>query len=153
MCPEYVCGQISSTADDALYQRNTRHTTHLKDFPQSVVITREGHPFEGQALQALGKSKRDDRAHLLIELPDQSRSLIPVDWTNWSENSAQTVLKTVPRSTAAPTLATISALLHTRVIVDALLTRSCALEEPDNAATPSISGNALSSRGGVGTTR
>ena len=136
----------NESANHAGYdQRNTRHTTHLKDFPQPVVITRKGHPFEGEALQALGKSKRNERAHLLIELPDQSRSLIPVDWTSWSDDTDNSVVDAIAQSAATPTLATIDALLHTRVIVDALLTRSRAHEGPDNAATPPICGNTLSS--------
>ena len=136
---------MSSIQREVSCRRTTRHTTHLKDFPQSVVITRKGHPFEGQALQALGKSKRRNRAHLLIELPDQSRTLIPVDWTDWSCGDERTAANAAPRPVSAPALATIDALLHTRVIVDALLTRSRAPEESDNAATPSISGNEQSS--------
>lgn len=42
----------------------------------------EHHLFEGQALKLLGWSHRSGRLHLLPILPDESRSLIPAEWTD-----------------------------------------------------------------------
>jgi len=64
--------------------------------------------------------------HLLLVLPDGSRSLIPAAWTD---------LRTTPDKAAAVTtrpqasLASISQLLHTRTIVDALVRQRKASEQ------------------------
>jgi len=52
------------------------------NFPRSVTILRERHPFEGRVLQALGAVHRRGVALLLVVLPDGSRSLIPAGWTD-----------------------------------------------------------------------
>src|SRR5260364_62238 len=69
-----------------------RQTTPLEDIPESAVITRVGHSFEGQRLQIIRRQLRAGRPHLLLLLPDQSRGLIPVDWTDYTDAvSARTV--------------------------------------------------------------
>jgi hypothetical protein len=63
--------------------------------------------------------------HLLLVLPDGSRSLIPASWTD-----LEMVPDKVPTITGplAP-IASLSQLLHTRTIVDALLRRREASKE------------------------
>jgi len=60
---------------------------------------------------------RQGRAHLLLVLPDGSRSLIPAEWTDL-QSSAQ---PSVADLTTGLRLAPLSELLHARSIVDALL--------------------------------
>ena len=89
-------------------------------------IVRPKHPLEGQTLGVLGWSHRQRHLHLLLVLPDGSRSLIPAAWTD---------LSTVPDKAAAATtgpqaaLALVSQLLHTRTIVDALVRRGEASDQ------------------------
>ncbi|WP_369797771.1 DUF5372 family protein, partial [Cupriavidus sp. UYPR2.512] len=50
-------------------------------------MTRSGHPFEGRRLQVISRRQRAGRLHLLLTLPDQSRGLIPADWTDFAAGS------------------------------------------------------------------
>jgi Family of unknown function (DUF5372) len=47
-----------------------------------VRVIRPRHPLEGQALALLGWSHLQGQLHLLLVLPDGSRSLIPAAWTD-----------------------------------------------------------------------
>ena len=101
------------------YRTNIRHTTHrhLDGYPEQVRVIRPRHPLEGQVLAVLGWSHRQGQLRLLLVLPDGSRSLIPASWTD---------LKTVSdKATTGPqaSIASLGQLLHTRIIVDALLRR------------------------------
>ena len=78
------------------------------------------HPLEGQVLTVLGWSHRHGQLHLLLVLPDGSRSLIPAAWTNLTEAPDKAPVATTGSHSA---LASINQLLHTRTIVDALLRR------------------------------
>jgi hypothetical protein len=48
-------------------------------FPDSVIITREGHPFEGCVLGVIGSIRRRGVLFALACLPDGSRALIPAN--------------------------------------------------------------------------
>ena len=54
-----------------------------------MTITRERHPFEGRTL-AVNKQYQQRRGvtHLLVILPDGSRSLVPAAWTDWGNTEA-----------------------------------------------------------------
>ncbi|WP_410054256.1 hypothetical protein [Cupriavidus sp. BIC8F] len=72
--------------------------------------------------------------HLLLTLPDQSRGLIPADWTDFPAASGS-----VPTATGAPTsdaLGSIADLLHARLIIDALLRHT--EQESNNATEPTL---------------
>jgi hypothetical protein len=101
------------------YQRTPRHTTHLKDLPERVRITRPQHPFDGKALAVFGRRRYQGKPHLILILPDGSRSLIPTEWTDFDSST--------PDSLALPKqnthLGFVTDLLHTRSVVDALLHR------------------------------
>src|SRR5262249_53515589 len=60
-------------------------TTHHRDFPDSVIITRERHPFEGCTLAVIGSIRRRGVLFVQACLPDGSRALIPARWTDWDE--------------------------------------------------------------------
>ena len=83
-----------------------------------MTIVRRCHPFEGQALEILGRTHRRGNLHLVLVLPDGTRSLVPAAWTD---------LHGTPEAQAADpqtaTLASIEQLLHTRALVDALQRR------------------------------
>ena len=81
-------------------------------------IIRPRHPLEGQALAVLGWSHRQGQLHLLLVLPDGSRSLIPSCWTDLETAHGQ-----ASAATSSPALGSLSQLLQTRTIVDALLRR------------------------------
>ena len=132
------------------YRRKPRHTTHLEDFPQAVTIIRRGHPFEGRSLQVLGRTHRAGRLHLLLILPDESRSLIPAAWTNLG-SSANTIAESGGLNRT--TLGALSDLLHARTVVDALLHRPPTREESHRATESAVPGCPQSKPRGVGATR
>ncbi len=99
--------------------RTPRHTTHLKDLPEQVRITRPQHPFEGKALAVFGRRRHQSKPHLILILPDGSRSLIPTEWTDLDSSTPGSAA--VPKQNAH--LGFVADLLHTRAVVDALLHR------------------------------
>lgn len=50
--------------------------------PLTVTITRARHPLEHQTLRVLGRLRRHGVDELLVLLEDNSKSLIPVSWTD-----------------------------------------------------------------------
>ncbi len=124
-------------------RRKPRQTTPSQDVPESVVITRAGHPFEGLRLQVISRRQRAGRPHLLLLLPDQSRGLIPVDWTDFIAD----VVGTAP---ASDVLGSLADLLHARVIIDALLRQT--EQESNDATEPGLRGSAAR-RQSIGATR
>src|ERR1035438_9475534 len=98
-------------------RRTPRHTTHLKDLPEQVRITRPQHPFEGKALPVFGRRRYQGKPHLILILPDGSRSLMP--------NECSDLDSSTPGSPAVqnPHLGFVTDLLHARAVVDALLHR------------------------------
>ena len=95
-----------------------------------MTIVRSRHPFEGRALDVLGWSERRGRLHLLLVLPDGTRSLVPADWTDLS--SAQRPISDAA-SVQRACLASCDHLLRARLVVDALLQRT---EASPASATP-----------------
>ncbi|MBK3844590.1 hypothetical protein G3A42_43040, partial [Paraburkholderia aspalathi] len=128
--------------------RKPQQTTPSHDLPEAVVITRTGHPFEGQRLAVIGRRQYVDRLHLLVILPDQSRRLIPVDWTDFAASAVATDEGSGPASDA---LGSLDDLLHARLIIDALLRQS--EQENNDATAPGLRGRAVGRRQSVGTTR
>jgi hypothetical protein len=110
--------------------RKLRHTTHLDGFPDKVKIVRNRHPLQGQLLEVIGWTHRNDILHLTLILPDGSRSFIPAYWTNFpGEKSAP-----LPQDNSAspsPVIATTRHLLQARKIVDALLCKFKSSEHED----------------------
>ncbi len=47
-----------------------------------VTVTRHRDAFEGRRLKVLGRSRRCGRAELLVVLPNGSKRVIPVAWTD-----------------------------------------------------------------------
>src|SRR3989454_6286529 len=118
---------MSPTIHDSVCRWKARHTTHHQELPPSVTITRSHHAFEGQSLVVQGRVHRQGRVHLLLVLPDGSRSLIPAEWTDLQSSEHPLVADL----SAGVNLAPLSELLHARTIVDALLRQ---LPAPDEAA-------------------
>jgi hypothetical protein len=120
-----------------------------------VTITRAHHAFEGESLTVVGQAHRHNCLHLLLVLPDGSRSLIPASWTDFP-GSDQTI-----RTGHTPhvALASLSDLLHARSIIDALLRRLPTFrEEPaqptgkerERATESGYSGRSTARHSGVG---
>ena len=132
-----------------------QHTTHPHDLPHSVTITRAHHAFEGESLTVVGQAHRHNCLHLLLVLPDGSRSLIPASWTDFP-GSDQPISADHSRHVA---LASLSDLLHARSIIDALLRRLPTFcEEPaqltgkerERATESGYSGRSTARHSGVG---
>lgn len=88
---------------------------------------------EGKELDVLAHARRNGCLHLTLVLPDGTRSLIPASWTDmgkantWSETDASN-----PISLPA-ILGSVSDLLCTRKVVDALLQKLAAKESAANS--------------------
>src|SRR5215813_2122346 len=104
-------------------RRNTPHTTHLQDPSASAKIIRERHPFEGRTLSVLSSSRRRGVWHLLVILPDGSRSLVPAAWTDWRVPTDTTRVGSTDATISLHNLGTLSDLLQARTVLDALLRR------------------------------
>jgi len=50
--------------------------------PVTATITRPRHPLQGRSLRVLGQMRRHGIVELLLELPDGSKSMVPVAWTD-----------------------------------------------------------------------
>src|SRR5215469_3831710 len=108
---------IASVPGAGWCPRKPRHTTHHQHLPEKVTIVRVRHPFEGRSLNVLGVTHRKGQLHLVLILPDGSKSLIPAVWTDLA---LPIQLGSPPRT---PTLGSLEDLLHARAVVDALLGR------------------------------
>jgi hypothetical protein len=83
---------------------------------------------QGQLLEVIGWTHRHGSLHLILVLPDGSRSLIPAIWTDLNEGNP----KNLPSANSQPTsdaIATTNHLIHARKIVDALLCKLHSSEE------------------------
>ena len=99
-----------------------------------MTIIRARHPFEGRSLNVLGSIHRKGRLHLVLILPDGSKSLIPVDWTDLASPAQP---QQVRSAQTAATLGSLEDLLHVRAVVDALLSRLAALQS-ENGNSPAM---------------
>ncbi len=142
-------------------QTKTRQTTHHQDDQVSTVVTRKRHPFEGCRLPVIRSLTRRGVLEFLVILPDGSRTLIPVAWTdrNGCQNAELMSLVSNDRD-AAENLCTISDLLKARGVTDALLSRlveSAPEQEGDDAVRIGVSrtarGAGRRSKGSLGPDR
>src|SRR5215471_4322497 len=98
-----------------------------RDFPDSVIVTREGQPLEGRALAVIGSICRRGILFALACLPDGSRALIPAQWTDWDECHCGSVRACREANVGSRSLGSLSDLLQLRHLVDALRGRSIAV--------------------------
>src|ERR1700730_5310985 len=102
------------------HRRKRPQTTHHRDIPDSLTITRERHAFEGQSLAVISSIRRRGVLLVLVVLPDGSRSLIPANWTDWNAAQAR---RTPADDAGAQDLGRLGDLLHLRKVIDALYGR------------------------------
>lgn len=95
----------------------------------TATVTRPRHPLEGQTLRVLGRMRRRGTDEVLLELPDGSKSLLPVAWTDLAADASQP-----PAATA--TVGTVADLLAAVAFVAALLTRTSGDEEQAARLSP-----------------
>src|SRR5262249_50928610 len=81
---------MSSGGSESMTPRKTRHTTHLKNFPETMCVRREHHPLFGTWLPVYGWMRRHGRLDLILVLPDGSKSLMPGSWTDLDPQIAGT---------------------------------------------------------------
>ena len=138
------------------YRRKRPQTAHHRDIPDAVVITRQGHAFEGRDLAVIGSIRRRGVMLLLACLPDGSRSLIPAAWTDWQAakrtagppSGAASIGSDEP-SASSSTLGRLSDLLQARSVIDALrdrLAESARRRESGDAIEPGVSRTATAAR-------
>jgi len=131
-------------------RRKRRQTTHRRDLPDSVTITRERHPFEGRPLAVISSIRRGGVLFLLVSLPDGSRSLVPAQWTHWAKGDAGGARALPDDDTALRSLGSLADLLGLRHLVDALRSRSIGSvpqTESRHATDPGLSRPARSTSG------
>ena len=119
------------------HQRKMPQTTHHRDIPDSVIVTRKRHAFDGQSLAVISSIRRTGVLYVLAVLPDGSRSLIPASWTDWS--GRRTPAEDADK--ASHKLGSLADLLQARTVVDALLLRlaeSAAQKESCHADEPGV---------------
>jgi hypothetical protein len=72
--------------------------------------------------------------YLVLILPDGSKSMIPVEWTDFA---IATHSKQATAAQTMPTLGSLADLLHARAVVDALLSRLAAVNSENSKAAAS----------------
>ena len=85
---------------------------------------------------------RQGQLHLVLILPDGSKSLIPVDWTDLA---APAQPQQVRSAQTAATLGSVEDLLHARAVVDALLSRLAA-RQSENGNSPATKESPIASK-------
>jgi hypothetical protein len=98
--------------------------------PEYVTIIRPYHPFEGNKLAVFGQRRYQGKSHLILTLPDGSRSLMPVEWTDL-DSFKQDSLAAPKQNTH---LGSLTDLLHARAVVDALLKRAASRANDEKSA-------------------
>ena len=96
------------------YPRKPPQTTHIRNHPDRVTITRNHHPFEGQSLEVLRSLNKHGRLLFVVFLPDGSKSHIPALWTDHAGKMPETLGLT----------GTVDHLQKLRTLSDALLQRT-----------------------------
>ncbi|MDL2410888.1 hypothetical protein PY650_36255, partial [Rhizobium calliandrae] len=99
--------------------RKRRQTTHHRDLPTSIAVTRSGHAFEGRVLPVVKRLVSRGMPLLLVELPDGSRSHIPVAWTDIGDTGVSSSDATANHIA----ICRLADLQHLRFVADALLQR------------------------------
>ncbi len=100
--------------------------------PGTVRLIRPRHPFDGRRLPVLGSMRRHGAAELLVMLPDGSKRLIPVAWTDLESQPAGD-------SGGAPgTLGLVADLLRLCVLVSGLSARSTGRAEQAARKSPCL---------------
>lgn len=84
-----------------------------------MTIAREGHAIEGRALAVISRLKRRGVPSLLVELPDGSRTYIPVAWTTLEGAGGDRIASPANYSS----IGRFSDFFHLRLLTDALLER------------------------------
>ena len=79
--------------------------------------------FEGRELRVYSRCTRGRQLQLLVIHPDESRSLIPASWTDWSTRVLGHTAAGEHKGPASLVLASVTDLLKARALVDALLGR------------------------------
>ena len=77
-------GGIAPSIRGPRCRRTPPHTTHHQDFPERVTITRPHHPFERLSLEVLRQVRMPAGSQFVLILPNGSKSLIPVEWTDFN---------------------------------------------------------------------
>jgi hypothetical protein len=97
----------------------------------AVTVTRPRHPLAGQTLRVLGRVRRRGTDEVLLELPDGSKSLLPVAWTDLADGDDVS-----GETGVTATVGTVGDLLATVALVAALLTRTSGDEEQAARLSP-----------------
>lgn len=104
--------------------------------PDSVRVTRTGHPMQGRDLAVWGQLRRRGQLVLVLVLPDGSKKQIPASWTDLAAGSqTRQAGDATGQAPGGGVLASVSDLLHVREVISGLATRVA--ETPEQAARQS----------------
>lgn len=105
--------------------------------PDSVRVTRAGHPMLGQDLVVWGQLRRRGQLMLVLVLPDGSKKQIPASWTDLDTDPGLRQADDAAGQVASGggVLASVGDLLHVREVISRLVTR--VVEVPEQAARQS----------------
>ena len=102
--------------------------------PDSVRVTRAGHPMHGRDLVVWGQLRQRGQLMLVLVLPDGSKKQIPASWTDLGTEPGlrQACDGTGQAASGGGVLASVGDLLHVREVITGLATR--VVEVPEQAA-------------------
>ena len=105
--------------------------------PDSVRVTRVGHPMQGRDLVVWGQLRRRGQLMLVLVLPDGSKKQIPASWTDLDTDPGlrQACDGTAQVASGGGVLASVGDLLHVREVITGLVAR--VVEVPEQAARQS----------------
>lgn len=107
--------------------------------PESVRVTRAGHPMQGQDLVVWGQLRRGGQLVLVLVLPDGSKKQVLASWTDVGAEPGTGLRQggdgTGQEPTGGGVLASVGDLLHVREVISGLATR--VVEVPEQAARQS----------------
>jgi len=79
----------------------SQNTYKDHDLPTEIRINRRPHPLFGQKLKVLRLRKKGKTPGWIVQLPDESRTWIPVAWTDHPTNTVS-IPSTLPNGIATP---------------------------------------------------
>jgi len=107
--------------------------------PDSVRVTRAGHPMQGRDLVVWGQLRRRGQLMLVLVLPDGSKKQIPASWTDLGTEPGTGLRRagdgTGQEASGGGVLASVGDLLHVREVITGLAAR--VVEVPEQAARQS----------------
>jgi len=106
--------------------------------PDSVRVTRAGHPMQGRDLVVWGQLRRRGQLLLVLVLPDGSKKQIPASWTDLGTEPGprQAGDAAGPAASGGGVLGSVGDLLHVREVITGLAARMVEVAEQAARQSP-----------------